>query len=126
MGGWKGHRWRSSWLLLCLIKLVGWCGGEVKVRLAAAATPTPASTTTTTTTTVFLWSMSFFTIDSSLNNHYSQLDMKWVDPAGPLIAQSIGYHKIPVSSPEGSINLKSVTLTESQYIMILREQHAQE
>ncbi|CAB1435797.1 unnamed protein product [Pleuronectes platessa] len=34
------------------------------------------STNTTTTTTMFSWSMSFSTIDSSLNNHYSQLDMK--------------------------------------------------
>ncbi|KAJ4947772.1 hypothetical protein JOQ06_009805, partial [Pogonophryne albipinna] len=46
--------------------------------------PNPPSTSIT----MFLWS--FLTIDSSLNNHYSQLDMKWVDPAGPLIARSIG------------------------------------
>lgn len=110
------HRWKSLWLLVCLIVLVGWCGGEVKVRVVSAATPTP---NIFTTTTMPLWSMSFFTIDSSLNNHYSQLDMKWVDPTGLLIAQSIGDHKIPVSSPEGSISIKSVTLTESQYIMIL-------
>lgn len=37
-----GHWWRSLWLLVCLIKLVSWCGGEVKVRkAAAAATTTP-------------------------------------------------------------------------------------
>ncbi|KAG7244352.1 hypothetical protein INR49_004052 [Caranx melampygus] len=79
-------------------------GGKVKVKKAAATplpTPPPTSTITTTTTTttatatMFLWSMSFFTIDSSLNNHYSQLDMKWVDPAAPLIARSIAS-----SSPE--------------------------
>lgn len=35
-----GHRWRSLWLLVCLIKLVSWCGGEVKVRTAAAAATT--------------------------------------------------------------------------------------
>lgn len=85
--------------------------------------PNPPSTNTTP---MFLWSMSFFTIDSSLNNHYSQLDMKWVDPAGPLIARSIGDHKIPVSSPERSIHIKSVELTESQYIMMLRGQRVQE
>lgn len=78
-----------------------------------------------TTTTMFLWSMSFFTIDSSINNHYSQLDMKWVDPAGPLIARSIGDHKMAVSPPEGSISMKTVTLTESQHIMILRGQQVQ-
>lgn len=44
------------------------------------------------------WSMSF-TTDSSLNNHYSKLDMKWVDPTGPLIVGSIGDHKMAVSSP---------------------------
>lgn len=71
--------------------------------------PNPLSTNTATT--LFLWT--FFTIDSSLNNHYSQLDMKWVDPTVPLITQSIGDHKIAVSSPEGSISKKSVTLTES-------------
>lgn len=65
--------------------------------------PNPPSTSIT----MFLWS--FLTIDSSLNNHYSQLDMKWVDPAGPLIARSISDHKIP----EGSISIKSVPLTES-------------
>lgn len=79
---------------------------------ACCCYPNPLSTYTTTM--LSLWSMSFFTIDSSLNNHYSQLDMKWVDPAVPLIAQSIGDHKIVVSSPEGSISKKSVTLTESQ------------
>lgn len=52
--------------------------------------------------------------------------MKWVDPAAPLITQSIGDHKIPVSSTEGSISIKSVTLTESQPIMILRGQKVQE
>lgn len=75
---------------------------------------------------MFFWSMSFFIIDSSLNNHYSQLDMKWVDPAEPLITQSIGDHKIPVSSPEGSISIKSVTLTESQDVMMLKGQQLQE
>ncbi|KAK5915420.1 hypothetical protein CesoFtcFv8_001011 [Champsocephalus esox] len=65
--------------------------------------PNPPSTSIT----MFLWS--FLTIDSSLNNHYSQLDMKWVDPGGPLIARSISDHKIP----EGSISIKSVPLTES-------------
>lgn len=48
--------------------------------------------------------------------------MKWVDLAALLIARSIGDHKIPVSSPEGSISIKSVTLTESQLIIILRGQ----
>lgn len=67
----------------------------------------------------------FLAIDSSLNNHYSQLDMKWADPAVLLITQSIGGHKIPVSSPEGSMK-KSATLTESQEIMILRGQPVQE
>lgn len=83
----------------------------MKVRVVAAAAPPTPLSTNTTTTTLFLWT--FFTIDSSLNNHYSQLDMKWVDPTVPLITQSIGDHKIAVSSPEGSISKKSVTLTES-------------
>lgn len=65
------------------IKSVGWCGGKVKVRVAAAAIPTPPPATNTTSTV--LWPVSFFTIDSSLNNHYSQLDKKWVESAGPLI-----------------------------------------
>lgn len=68
----------------------------------------------------------FLTIDSSLNNHYSQLDMKWVDPAVLLITQSISGYKIPVSSPEGSMSKKSATLTESQEIMILAGQPVQE
>ena len=52
--------------------------------------------------------------------------MKWVDPAAALIARSIGDHKIPVSSPEGSISIKSVTLTESHNVMILRGQQVQQ
>lgn len=103
-------------------------GVEAMWRSGRLLLPKPplSTNTTNTTSTIFFWSMSFLTIDSSLNNHYSQLDMKWVDPAGPLIARSIGDHKIPVSSPEGSISIKSVTLTESKHIMILRGQQVQE
>lgn len=120
-----GHRWRSLRFLVCLIRLVGHCwrlgegqGGHC-CRCCKPSRPPPPPHFP-------FWSMSFLTIDSSLNNHYSQLDMKWVDPAVPLITQSIGDHKIPVIPPEGSISKKSGTLTESQEIMILRGQPVQE
>lgn len=69
------HRWRSLWLLVCFYQICGlvWRQGEGQGGCCFYPTST------------VLWPVSFFTIDSSLNNHYSQLDKKWVESAGPLI-----------------------------------------
>lgn len=80
------HRWRSLWLLVCFLSNL-WAGVEARWRsgwLLLLSQPPPPPPATNTTSTV-LWPVSFFTIDSSLNNHYSQLDKKWVESAGPLI-----------------------------------------
>lgn len=78
------HRWRSLWLLVCFYQICGlvWRQGEGQGGCCFYPNPPPPATNTTSTV---LWPVSFFTIDSSLNNHYSQLDKKWVESAGPLI-----------------------------------------
>lgn len=78
------HRWRSLWLLVCFYQICGlvWRQGEGQGGCCFYLNPPPPATNTTSTV---LWPVSFFTIDSSLNNHYSQLDKKWVESAGPLI-----------------------------------------
>lgn len=113
MSGWLavGHRWRSPRPLVCLIKsCLVWRRGEGHGGCCSPVHHRPQQTKP-----MFLWSIFVFTIDSSLNNHCSQLDVRWVDPAGPLIAQSIDDHKIPLRPPEGSISIKNATLPESQY-----------
>lgn len=79
------HRWRSLWLLVCFYQICGlvWRQGEGQGGCCFYPNPPPPPATNTTSTV--LWPVSFFTIDSSLNNHYSQLDKKWVESAGPLI-----------------------------------------
>lgn len=78
------HRWRSLWLLVCFYQICGlvWRQGEGQGGCCFYPNSPPPATNTTSTV---LWPVSFFTIDSSLNNHYSQLDKKWVESAGPLI-----------------------------------------
>lgn len=78
------HRWRSLWLLVCFYQICGlvWRQGEGQGGCCFYPNPPPPATNTTSTV---LWPVSFFTINSSLNNHYSQLDKKWVESAGPLI-----------------------------------------
>lgn len=78
------HRWRSLWLLVCFYQICGlvWRQGEGQGGCCFYPNPPPPATNTTSTV---LWPVSFFTIDSSLNNHYSHLDKKWVESAGPLI-----------------------------------------